>query len=94
MKKGWFKKAKRLFVKRRVYEWKFQSERGSQPDFTLSCIVNDYPSCSGWFFFDQDNQILAHLRSLSFVKGFWKARELSKTHSDDYKFLYTKVIKI
>lgn len=74
MRKGWFKKAKKKFVKKRIYRWEINSY-GSEPKLQMG-----HSGCSTLIHEDRDEryQILEHAQDLGFIKGFWYGRKLDK----------------
>ena len=74
MRKGWFKKAKKKFVKKRVYRWEISSYR-STPKLQMLRTGS-----SNLQYTDKNEryQILEHAKNLGFIKGFLYGRELEK----------------
>lgn len=82
MRKGWFKKAKRKFVKKRVYRWKLCAGHG-QPakeeiEFLRSGGLFGRSATIKFSSHDRIYQILEKARDYGFVQGFWYAREIIK----------------
>jgi len=74
MRRGWYKRARKKFVRKRVYSWRFQ-EGWMQHHDKLECRrdgVRYQYSNNTW------EQRIRKLKEMGFVKGFWSARQLVK----------------
>ena len=89
MRKGWFKKAKSKFVKKRVYRWTMASF-GAFP--RLEMYHNgrfDFRSGDK----NERYQVLEHIKNLGFVAGFLYARKLFKSEGA-WGFHFDKRVKL
>lgn len=90
MRKGWFKKARKKFVKKRVYRWKLCFENSSEEieflngwaggSYTLKFHSHDF-IC----------QLLEKVRDFGFIEGFWYARKEGKK-KEGFNFWFDKRI--
>lgn len=87
-RKGWFKKAKKKFVKKRVYRWCFYF---AGRDYDLERYQSGRFSMK---YRDRDAtfQQLENIKILGFVKGFWKARSMAH-NSESWCFYFDKRIE-
>ena len=74
MRKGWFRKARIKFIKKRVYRWVVTSY-GSNPSIEMS---HTGFSTLTYYSKDEQYQILERLQDLGFVKGFLYGRKLDR----------------
>ena len=89
-KKGWFKKARKKFVNKRVFSWKLENYR-KHFDYGIRVFKNSNTLIK-YADKDRDYQIVHAISDLGFVKGFWKAREYAKKNDYDWCFGFDKKI--
>ncbi len=87
MRKGWFKKARKKFVKKRVYRWKLCTE------FSREKIEYFRSGRNTIQFYSHDHvyQLLEKISDLGFIKGFWYARKEGRK-KEGFNFWFDKRI--
>ena len=91
-RKGWYKKARIKFVNKKVFSWTLSKHKQNS-----HCQIQSLNSGGGTIRYmskDENYQIIKAVDDLGFVKGFFKAREYAKKHSDEWYFSFAKKIKI
>ena len=86
-RKGWFKKARKKFVKERVFRWVFREKR-SYPGYEIEYLHNSRAEMR-WVVTDSMYQDLNHLYYSGFTRGFWEARRLAK-NSTTWRFYWDR----
>lgn len=86
MRKGWFKKAKRKFVKKRVIYWEIKYGFTEIPYLKArkSSITLGYDTIDNYFV------LLNEIYEKGFVTGFWAARKLKLKFPNIWKFRFQK----
>ena len=83
MRKGWYKKAKKKFVKKRVYDWRYgEGWRSYSDHLEWNNRGGQVWQCSSnaW------QQRFETLRKEGFIKAFWLARVLAKKGIGDFSW--------
>lgn len=92
VRKGWYKKAKKKFIRKKIYSWKLCEPFGSIGKYEIEFIHNEgtritFQSKSHKY------QALKKAQILGFVKGFFYARKLHQEAPDFWWFFYEKRIE-
>lgn len=88
-RKGWYKRAKRKFVKKRAWKWGIMESNKASPVFTLEIIRGE--GCKyGYAEKEIRYQTFQYLISRGFDKGFWEARQLGKEKPKVWVFYWMK----
>jgi len=91
-KKGWFKKARIKFVEKRVFSWTL-SDYKQNSRYQIQSL-NSGGGTIRYMLKDESYQVIKAVDDLGFVEGFFKAREYSKKHNNEWDFSFAKKIKI
>ena len=89
---GWFKKARKKFVNKRVFSWDFSNYR-ERYNYMIEAIEGQGMKLR-YIDKDKNYQIINTISNLGFIEGFWKAREYAKNHNDIWCFSFDKIISI
>lgn len=92
-RKGWFKKARKKFVSKKVFSWKLFNRKEGYFHHEIQKI-NDGSSNMRYLDKGDCYQILKTIDEFSFVEGFWKAKKYAEDNSDIWCFYFKKNIKI
>lgn len=92
MRKGWFKKAKKKFIRKRVYKWELTEVFGAYVKYEIIFIHNEGAKLL-WISRDNQYQVLKKALSLGFVDGFIYARKKHVKAPKSWLFFYDKRIE-
>lgn len=89
-RKGWFKKAKKKFVRERVYRWSFRRPWPNREELEYHRSGRHTME-----YYDRDIifQQLEKVENLGFMKGFWKARSMAKADPKFWIFYFDKKVE-
>jgi hypothetical protein len=96
LKKGWFAKAKKKVIKKRVYSFKLYDggRNVTYNDWHIHRCPKRYTNDLTYrYLSEEDRQLVDHIRGLSFAKSFNYARKLKLQNPKDYSFWWEKVKK-
>jgi len=86
LRKGWYKKARRKFVRKRVFSWRLCQDNCIGWWYKRSRLSRKL-SQTGWSPSSEHKQVMEKLNRMSFAKGFWYARKWLQRHPfNDGKF--------
>ena len=91
-RKGWYKKARIKFVNKKMFSWTFSNHKHNFHYQIQS--LNSGGGTISYILKDENYQVIKAIDDLGFVKGFFKAREYVKKHSDEWCFSFARKIKI
>ena len=93
MKAGWFKKAKKKFIRKRVNNFSFLEGRSGTiyRDWEYKMHPSGY-TLRTRYISDDDTQLIKQIRNMGFVKAFLVTRKLSQQNPDKYTWWYNKKI--
>ena len=89
MRKNWFKKAKKKFIKKRIFRWILCEKWHSPPHVEVEYVWNEGASltyCSK----DHLYQIIRKAKDLGFIKGFLYAESVAKRDPKSWRFYFDK----
>lgn len=93
MKKGWFKKAKKKFIRKKVFSFNFYDTEHS--DWNLDIKNNGSSGLQYSWISSEAEQVLLTLRNYgTFYWRFMKARELHFKEPKKYGFYWEKKITV
>jgi len=94
-RRGWFKKARKKFVSKRIFSWDLWSTNYKWTrGYSLQCIMGEHITIRYISPMNEEYQILCAIRKLGPERGFWKAREYAIEHSGNWRFAFNKKIEI
>jgi len=91
--KGWYKRARKKFVKKRVFRWSF-TVYGGGASMRASVEHRRFSREIKYRDKDKSYQIVTKVAYAGFVNGFWLGRKLVRKKPDKYYLSFDKRIEL